>query len=111
MLSRDQILGAQDLERRSVDVPEWGGVVCVRLMTGSERDRFEAEHLKAPQVDARARMAAATLCDEQGALLFTADDVAALGKKSATALNRVVEVAFELNRVGKADVDAAEKNS
>ncbi len=41
MLSRDQILGASDLPTETVDVPEWGGQVIVRSMTGAERDRFE----------------------------------------------------------------------
>ena len=41
-LSRDDILKAEDLTTEEVDVPEWGGTVLVRGLTGRERDEFEA---------------------------------------------------------------------
>ena len=40
-LTRDLILGMDDLSRVRVDVPEWGGHLFVRSMTGMERDAFE----------------------------------------------------------------------
>jgi hypothetical protein len=42
-LTRDSILNAKDLKKELVKVPEWGGEVYVRCMTGSERDAFESE--------------------------------------------------------------------
>jgi hypothetical protein len=109
-LSRDQILGAEDLKREEVAVPEWGGSVFVRTMTGSERDRFEAAFVR-DKSDTRARLAAATICDEGGRLLFAPGDIEALGRKSAAALERVFAVAMRLSRVGKDDVDELEGNS
>ena len=41
-LTRDAILQATDLTFEDVAVPEWGGVVRVRGLTGTERDAFEA---------------------------------------------------------------------
>jgi hypothetical protein len=109
-LTRDQILKAEDLKREEVPVPEWGGSVFVRTMTGGERDRFEAAFVR-DKTDTRARLAAATICDEAGTLLFSATDIEALGRKSAAALERVFVVAMRLSKVGKADVDDLEKNS
>lgn len=109
-LSRNDILTVEDLKREEVPVPEWGGEVLVRTLTGSERDQFEAAHLKAPDRDVRARLAAATLCDEEGKPLFTPDDVAALGRKSAAALDRVFSVGMRINGIGKADVEELAKN-
>ena len=40
-LSRDAILKVQDIETRELEIPEWGGSVLVRGMTGHERDRYE----------------------------------------------------------------------
>jgi L-asparaginase II len=111
LLTRDSILQAEDLPRREVPVPEWGGSVYVRMMTGSERDAFEAVHLKNPTVETRARIAVATVCDDTGKNLFDPGDVAAVGKKSFTALERIAQVALELNRIGSADIDELEKNS
>ena len=41
MLTKDQILKSDDLPSEEVSVPEWGGSVMVRSMTGYERDQFE----------------------------------------------------------------------
>lgn len=105
ILSRDSILTVEDLPREEVDVPEWGGSVVVRTMTGSERDAFETVHIKDPTKDIRARLAVHTVCDDQGTLLFSLNDVDAVGKKSAAALDRIFAVAVRLNGISKQDVE------
>lgn len=114
ILNREAILAAQDLQTQTVPVPEWGGEVIVRMMTGTERDAFGTSLLgadgKPDMANYRAKLLAATLVDEAGARLFTADDVAALGGKSAAAVERVFEVANTLNALSPAAVDTAEKN-
>ena len=42
ILKRDEILQAADIQVLLVSVPEWGGDVYVKGMTGAERDKFEA---------------------------------------------------------------------
>src|SRR3989304_4330704 len=42
LLTRDEILNANDLAREQVEVPEWGGAVLVRALTGRERDAYES---------------------------------------------------------------------
>jgi len=110
MLSREAILQADDLPREAVAVPEWGGELYVRTLTGTERDRLEASlQGKKDRVDlenVRARFAVLTICDEQGTRLFTHADISKLGKKSAAALDRVFAVAQRLN--GFSDSDARE---
>lgn len=115
-LGRDAILGASDLTRELVSVPEWGGEVYVRTMTGTERDAFETAiyNSTAKRVNTeniRARLAAATLCDDKGVLLFAPKDLAALGAKSAKALDRVYETAQRLNGMSAKDVEDLAKNS
>ena len=114
-LSRADILGADDLPKKEVSVPEWGGHVWVRTMTGTERDAFEAALLngesKATNLgNIRARMASMTLCDDVGERLFVAEDIEELGAKSAAALDRVFAVAQELNHFGDKDVEDLAKN-
>ena len=112
MLSRDQILASDDLPKELVPVPEWGGSVYVRTMTGTERDGVEAASIGNDwRRGFRARLAVATVCDEQGNALFTAADIEALGRKSSAALDRIFEVACRLNKLGAADVNELEKNS
>lgn len=115
ILTREEILQADDLKTEIVNVPEWGGEVIVRTMTGTDRDiwdnlmfrKGERNYLN----DNRAKLCSCTIVDEHGNLLFTEDDVIELGKKSSMALNRVFDVAKRLNGLGPDDVKEMAKNS
>lgn len=117
ILSKDDILRMEDLPREVVPVPEWGGEVLVRGLTASERDAFEGSivelrgkerriHLE----DIRAKLASLTMVDEQGKRLFSDGEVAALGKKSAQAVQRVFDVAQRLSGISGSDVEELAKN-
>ena len=112
ILGRDDILGADDLSTRRVACPEWGGTVIVREMTGTQREAFEqavvstnGDDTSANTTNLRAWLASFTMVDEAGELLFSADDVRALGDKSATALIRVCNEAQNLNGIGADEVE------
>ena len=111
ILSKDAILAVDDLPRETVIIPEWGGEVLVRTMSGTDRDAFEASLLEKDgrMENVRARLVALTLCDSQGDRLFDDSEIAALGRKSARALDRVFSVAQRLNGIGVDQVDAAKK--
>lgn len=118
MLTKDQILKADDLATETVPVPEWGGEVLVRTMTGEERDRWESsitskrgDDIKVNMVNLRARLCAETIVGDDGELLFTKEDIDVLGKKSAKALDRIFGVAQSLNGLGKNDLKELAKNS
>jgi len=120
MLSREQILKANDLKTETVAVPEWGGEVLVRMMTGTARDKFEEQMFGGgrkkgkPEMsfdNIRARLVAAVVVDEAGNLLFEPADIVELGKKSAAALDRIFSVAQQLNGFTKKDIDELAKNS
>lgn len=114
LLSKEGILAAQDVKHEDVSVPEWGGEVRVRMMTGTERDAFTASLLgadgKPDMENYRIRLVAASMVDEEGRLLFGAGEVAALGAKSGVALDRVFQVADRLNALGAGAVEAAKGN-
>ena len=113
MLDRNSILKMDALPKEQLSVPEWGGDVWVRTLTGTERDSFEQSMVQKknkPNLNnVRARFAVLTICDEKGERLFTDNDAEALGKKSAAALDRVFEVAQRLN--GFSDDDQRELSS
>jgi len=117
MLTRDQILSADDLKRETVAVPEWGGDVLIRTMTGTERDAFEAslqgggKSGKINTANIRARLVSLTAVDEAGGRLFADSDMATLGGKSAAALDRCSAVAMRLNGMSAKDVEELGKNS
>jgi len=118
-LTANQILAADDLAREAVEVPEWGGTVYVRAMTGAEKDRFdESNWVTGEDGEARfdgdgyrGRLACRVLCDPSGKALFSESDCLRLGAKSVKALERVLEVAKRLNGIGREAHEAAVKNS
>jgi len=118
ILTREQILSADDLKREEVYVPNWGGSVFVRSLTGIDRDWLEEQSVKrngdkfeANFNNVRARLVSLAAVDEFGKRLFTEADIEALGAKSAAALDLVFTVASRLNGLSAKDVDELAKNS
>lgn len=115
LLTRDAILKSSDLPFDDVAVPEWGGVVRVRGMSGRERDALEqqlvgADGKRRSVENFRARVVVMCAVDGEGKRLFTVNDVEALGAKSALALGRVFEAALRMSGLSPDDMADLEKN-
>ena len=115
LLTRKAILAASDLPSREVAVPEWGGEVMVRGMTAYDRDVYELtlrdqRESGVPIGNIRAHFAAACIVDEKGEPMFSVEDVEALGRKSAAALDRVFSAVVELNALQPGDIEELAKN-
>jgi hypothetical protein len=117
VLSGKDILDADDILIEKVPVPEWGGSVCVKGMTGQERDKYEGDIIKSSAgkkpgsaeynlENMRAKLCSMTACDEDGKRLFSERDVRKLGAKSASALQRVFEVAQKLSGITDEDIES-----
>ncbi len=114
-LNAESILKADDTGKpERVDVPEWGGYVHVRVMSGVERDRWEHTAskgmAKVSLLNLRASLVAYTACDESGKRLFTDNQASNLGIKSAVALDRVFDVAQRVNCLTENDIKEIEGN-
>lgn len=111
ILSREEILSADDRKLEEVEVPEWGGSVMVRTLSGKERDEYESGTIKIKNgkqeqdfENFRARLVALCIVDEKGVRLFNSKDVTTLGNKSAAALQRVFDKCQALNAISDQDV-------
>jgi hypothetical protein len=108
MLTRDAILSFNDLPRKEVEVPEWGGSVYIRVMSGAEREEmlslFQGEKLTA------AALVVLCVVDVHGTRLFTAEDVEAVNGKRGDVLLRIANEAMRYNGLTAEGVDDA-KNS
>ena len=112
LLTKQQIFAISDVQREVVKVPEWGGDVLVQGLTGRERDAYEATIItqrkgetKVNLINARSKLVALSVIDEQGNRLFDDMDVAQLGAKSAVALERVFDVARRLSGMSDEDME------
>lgn len=113
-LGRDEILAPRPLAREEVLVPEWGSTVYVRVMSGFERDAYEADLLSNKDKrleNMRARLLVRCACDANGNLLFTPEDADALGAQNWQALDRLAAAAQKLNRLSDAAIEEIKGNS
>lgn len=117
VLTKDAILTAQDFQVERVNVPEWGGEVCLRPLSCREVERFQDELTERRRddgrfelTDLRASLLSKAICDESGVPLFTAEDVEALGKKNNAVMDRLFAMAREISGMDDA-VEDTEKNS
>ena len=111
---KDDILKAPDVQYE--DVEAWGGLVRVKSMSGAEKDAFEAslttirrgaggKLTQQPNlVNVRAKLLVACLVDEDGERIVSDEDVVELGLKSASEMDKVVEVAKRLNAMTSDDL-------
>lgn len=117
LLTRQEILSIRDIRTETVFVPEWGGAVRIKAMTGKERDAWETalfqidgKDVKMNKENLRAKLVALTVVDEAGQRLFTEADVEALGSKSAAALDRIYQASQKLSGLTPDDIKEMEKN-
>jgi len=118
LLTKEQILRVKDIETRTVNVPEWGGDVLVRSLSATERDYFESKlvdqsggKVRANLQNIKARLASMAIVDEDGNRVFTEQEIAILGTKSAAALNRISEAITDMSGISKKDMDELAGNS
>ena len=111
MLSRAALLALPpDIEYREIDVPEWGMRVRVKGLTAAELDAYQAgawqgkgKNRQLNLMNMRAKLVVLTVVDENGTRIFSDKDAGLVGSRSASAINRIAEVANELSGIDDED--------
>jgi len=118
LLTKQQIVDANDLETVEVNVPQWGGSVLVRALTAKQRGQLMSTLIDQTKdgrtlrlQDLQARLCAMSIVDGQGKRFFSDNEIVALGAKSSAALQRVFEVAQRLSGLSDEQVEELSKNS
>lgn len=96
LLAAEDILTLSDTKYQELDIPEWGGTVRLRSLTGLEAAVF----LDASTSDKKtsvARLVALSVVNEEGEPVFTEEHVLQLQRKSLRALLRIQDAALVLN--------------
>lgn len=109
---------AQPLPIERVEVPELGGHVFIRGMSGVERDAWEKTLLvgrgksqKVNTENVRAKLVARTAVDENRERIFSDEDAQALGALRVDVLTRLFQVAQRMSGVTDEDVEELGKVS
>jgi len=109
-LTRDQILQADDIAIKEIEVEEWGGVAYIRQLTRGEQDAYMERRFK-PSMSQKGReqqisstinlfghdawLVAQGICDEDGKRLFETKHVKELEKKSGEVVGRIAKEILE----------------
>ena len=118
LLGKEAILAADDIRSERVEIPEWGGEVMVRGLTGAQRDAWESsmsrrvgKQMVPDMRNFRARLVVLCVVDETGELVFHGGDIDALAGKSGSALDKIYGVAARLSGISEDDAEELAKNS
>lgn len=114
MLTREQILKAQALKTKTINIPEWGGEISLRQMTSLDRFAFldELEKIKETKegrdkdLIASALFVVWTAVDEDGKRIFQDSDVEALTVSNPQVIQRLVSHCGALNGFESAEESA-----
>jgi hypothetical protein len=117
MLTREDLLKKDVLEIKRVDLGE-DDFVFVRQMTGRERDKFEqsvfdqrGDSVEKNLTDFRAKLLVQTVCDEAGERILHDDDFELLStNKAAATIEKIVDIARDLNKISGKDEEELVKN-
>jgi hypothetical protein len=118
-LSADDILKRDSFKYDELDVPEWGGTLRFRTISGADRDRWAAAYAKAQASDdltaivgAQARLISLSSCDAEGKRIFSDEQVSALNEgQSGAVLQRVFTAISALNKIDTGALETEGKDS
>lgn len=111
MLTREQILKAQELKSTVINVPEWGGEITLRQMTSLERFAFfealdkvnEGKERREQDLNASGLFVIWTTVDKTGKRLFADKDLSVLVSTNAAVIERVAAESGKLNGITSAE--------
>jgi len=124
-LTRDDILSIDDVVKFAVEVPEWGGTIYIKVLSGAEKESFETftqRRLSGMGTDGkqdlskvdirqvRVTLLQMAIVDSTGNRLFTTDDLGKLNQKNGTVIERLVAIAQKHNGMTKESAEEIAKN-
>lgn len=120
--TRDSIFKSKATAKiHTLDVPEWGGTVYVRELTGKQRDELDADWLEwRKEVNGKeddwsylyAFICMFCVTDSEGHPIFAncEEDVKAINEVPAKSLQRVARFAMQVNGWGSESEESSRKN-
>lgn len=119
LLSKDDILGMDDIPVEEVVVPEWKGRrVLISGLTAAAKNAYQSSLVELQGTTRKVKLEHSTakllvrcLVDAKRQPLFTETDIIRLGTKSAAVLERLAKVASRLSGMDDAGQEEILKNS
>lgn len=111
MLTKADILAADDFQTESVEVPEWGGTVLLRVLSAADAMQL-AQSAESGKVSGEmaGRWLVKSIVDDKGERLFQDSDAKTLAGKSFRVVQQLFEKLLTLNGLTDDSQKALEKN-
>jgi hypothetical protein len=116
-IGRDSFLSQKPTRTREVDIPEWGGIVRVKALSGAERDAIEQKQFdqgrrstRVTVAGFRARLVVFGVIDEEGNRIFNESDLPAINEMDGSVIDRIATAVSELSGYTPAEVERLEGN-
>jgi len=120
MSTNGKVLGIADLIRdevlpvEKIFIEDWGGDVCIRVMSGTGRADLEkffvGNNKKWDGVKIREEFFRRCICDENGNLILDAAGAKRLLERRASVTEKIFEKCLEANGFREQDVEGLAKN-
>ena len=116
LLTKEATLQSKDYQDEVINVPEWGGSVRLKTMSGVERDMFETEAMKRKKGDKielkglKSFLLMLTLVDNDGVRLFEESEIDELNKKSGAVIDTLFVKCQDLNKLTQGSLEDSVKN-
>jgi len=118
ILTKEDILKANDIQIITFPVPEWNGEINLKEMNAYERDLFEEMIMGNEDSMKNLRVCVLTMCicDAEGNRFFDEKSIEELNKKSSLVVIKIFDKCKEINHIlqapaqREAQVEDAEKN-
>ena len=107
MLTVEQIMTANDIVERDVDVPQWGGTVRIRGLTKGQHQQLRKRATSRSQVDTD-RLEMLLFSESVVEPRFTLEQAQSLRDKAAAPFERVMKAVLEINGLADGAVEEAE---
>jgi hypothetical protein len=110
LLTAEQILSADDLQTKDVEIPEWGGSVRIREISAAEAEAAK-EAAKGDGMQVFYGMIAKCVINEAGDPVFTLEQARQLTTKSNRPLMKLGKAVLGINGMGEEAEAELAKNS
>lgn len=107
ILTPDQIMGADDLKRETVPVPEWGGDVVLQALSVRALNECNRKATVGGEVDSE-KITVQMVIEGMVEPKLTDDQAGQLAGKSAAVINRLGEIVLKLSGVDTQTLAGAE---
>ena len=119
LLTKEQLLAKRERVFKEIPIPELGSSVRIRALKSAEITGWQASLLDPKtgepsiklQKQARERLVAISVVNENGTLLFGKDDLEALNNLENSIVGRIAAAATELNGIDNEDFEELVGNS